>query len=81
MGKLPVILRCQLWGDVFLDKDERDEEGLTTTQGIKPDVICIAVESQDGGGDAFWLPLEYFDASRYRPAYPDSQDLPTKYSR
>jgi hypothetical protein len=81
MGKLPVILRCHLWSDVSLDKDPDDKEGLTTTQGITPDLICIAVEPRVAEGTEFWLPLQYFDASRYRPAYPDKPTLPTQYSR
>lgn len=81
MGKLPVVLRCHLWDDAFLKKDEHDEDGLTTTQGIRPDLICIAVESRAAEGIEFWLPLEYFESSRYRPSYPDKPTLPTQYSR
>ncbi len=81
LGQLPVVLRCQLWGKPFLNKDEHDHQGVTTTQGIKPDVICIAVESRQAEGRYFWLPLEYYDEARYRPAYPDNPNLPTQYAR
>src|SRR5262245_55438789 len=54
LGKLPVILRCQLWGDPYLDHDKDDPEGRTTTQQIKPDVICIAVEPRAAEGREVW---------------------------
>jgi len=44
-------------------------------------VICIAVERRGAEGREFWLPLEYWDAERYRPAYADQSTLPTQYSR
>jgi len=85
-GELPVILRCyKKNGKTFLEKDQHDEQGLTTTQATTADTIWIAVEfkntSTPTDGPFYWLPIAYWDPKRYRPAYPDSPNLPTRYSR